>query len=416
MNKVKKEDDDDIEVYYDLDDQTEQEVKPNKKAKDSKASWVYVNNLNQEGKQLEYGESKKVKPTDYDIDARNPLFANADREEIWELALISNHFHPTVKLFTTKILSKQNVEYDGNPLDDFSTKHFLDRFVFRNPKRSVQNGKVKSTNIQSKVFGRKTVLSSIPFGLNEMVELPESLVPVNEQFIYRFLKQKKKLRLNEKDADDNSDIESVDSFEFNDILDNYENYEKDDIHEDIDFAKNYRENLTKRKNSKRKKKQEIEDTDNDYIDADDADFDEEFDDDMFSDKEFDNDDDEQFESNEDDDEDFSEGNINLDLDKGIKKANKAPNAAPFAGKKGFSKITNDIFQSADEFAHILQENESDSDFDLGNEEEDDNIGFSRKKGGKDKKNFNLKRKRPSLGRKASLRKKTKYGKLELDRN
>ena len=337
--------------------------------------------------------------------------------------MIGSHFHPTSKLFTEKILANEPVEYDGNPLDDFTVKRFLDRFVFRNPKQNVKNTR-KPLDSRTKVFGREHIKSGQALGEKELLEQPKAAIPADEQYIYQFLQQKQSLRLKERggfDGDDDSDIESVDSLEFNDVLENYESYANDDDEvEDIDFAKNYQE--TKKSTSKKSKKNKKGEDDGNSENVDD-DSEPDFDDDMFGDF----DDDEDIEMSDvsdldgaesgDDEDDFE--SMDFGLNKG-KKANKARNAAPFAGKKGFSKITNDIFADAEEFSHLLEQNESDSDFEL---DDDDDAGDlnkskktngkksgkvgSKKPGGKNASAGKKRKHRPNLGRKAALRKKPK---------
>ena len=87
---------------------------------------------------------KKLKDADgtkendnYDMTARNPLFCNAKRSlGIWELHFLVKHQHPSVALFAQTLLDGKFIEYDGDVLNDFSTKNFLDRFVSRNPKQT----------------------------------------------------------------------------------------------------------------------------------------------------------------------------------------------------------------------------------------------------------------------------------------
>jgi len=43
---------------------------------------------------------------------------------------LSNHYHPSVTKFAQQVLAGQAIAYDGNPLLDFSTKAFLDRFMY----------------------------------------------------------------------------------------------------------------------------------------------------------------------------------------------------------------------------------------------------------------------------------------------
>lgn len=59
---------------------------------------------------------------------RSPEFANAGD---WsELEILKDHFHPSVCIFARQILDGKKVEYLGDPLKDFSTMLFLDRFMY----------------------------------------------------------------------------------------------------------------------------------------------------------------------------------------------------------------------------------------------------------------------------------------------
>ena len=74
--------------------------------------------------------------TAYDPRKRDPLFANAKYSCLWELSELSMHFHPSVAKFSRILLSGDHVAYAGDPLKDFTSVAFLDRFVYRNPKAS----------------------------------------------------------------------------------------------------------------------------------------------------------------------------------------------------------------------------------------------------------------------------------------
>lgn len=49
--------------------------------------------------------------------------------------MLSRHFHPSVVTFTTALLNATPISYAGDPLTDFTTMNFLDKFVFKNPKQ-----------------------------------------------------------------------------------------------------------------------------------------------------------------------------------------------------------------------------------------------------------------------------------------
>jgi ribosome biogenesis protein MAK21 len=93
--------------------------------------------------------NQKIEQNDsfYDPKKRDPLFSNADRICLWELVPFVHHFHPTVALYAKSLLSgnaiplpKNATNYD--PLLNHTLTRFLDRFVYKAPKkvRSVHHG------------------------------------------------------------------------------------------------------------------------------------------------------------------------------------------------------------------------------------------------------------------------------------
>ncbi|KAI9332947.1 CBF/Mak21 family-domain-containing protein, partial [Obelidium mucronatum] len=76
----------------------------------------------------------------YDGRKRNPLYCGAEYSSLWELTVYANHFHPTVALYAQTLLSGNPITipptataYD--PLQNHTLARFLDRFVFKNPKK-----------------------------------------------------------------------------------------------------------------------------------------------------------------------------------------------------------------------------------------------------------------------------------------
>lgn len=396
-------DDDDQERYFDVDEDAKEEDGKKEEPKESTGGWVF----REESKKLE----KKVDNTNYQINARNPLYAAAEGEQLWELSLLSRHFHPTTRLFTSKLLAGETIDYDGDPIEDFTLKRFLDKFVFKNPKQ-VDEGEPKKVAATFSVFGRKKTAGK-RLTAEEMMSKSEEEVPVDEQYIHRFLKQKKILAKSlgkdggDDEIDDASDVESVTSLEFNDILDNYESYANEG---EMDFAGEVRRQPKKKKKGKKDSDDEDDEDDDEFdFDDEDVDFDEEM-----SDEELEECDTGSFKGDDYDvdysdiEDDGDEAGVatskrfkKYDLDFGDDKKNKKGGV-----KKNFSAITNDIFASAEEFAHLLDGNSDDSDFegiddqfDLGEEPNDDEAQTQNGKGnakGKSKKN--AKRKRPNLGR------------------
>ncbi|MES1907799.1 MAG: hypothetical protein MHM6MM_000845 [Cercozoa sp. M6MM] len=72
----------------------------------------------------------------FDPTKREPRFANAQNEALWELRVLCSHFHPSVRHFASQLAQGEKVEYEGDALADFTHLAFLDRFVRRNPKKA----------------------------------------------------------------------------------------------------------------------------------------------------------------------------------------------------------------------------------------------------------------------------------------
>lgn len=70
----------------------------------------------------------------YDPRKRDPTHSHADRSALWDLLPLLPHYHPSVSLFATSILSgRKNALQKPDPTQH-TLMHFLDRFVYRNPK------------------------------------------------------------------------------------------------------------------------------------------------------------------------------------------------------------------------------------------------------------------------------------------
>ncbi|KAG8743453.1 hypothetical protein FRC10_012033 [Ceratobasidium sp. 414] len=70
----------------------------------------------------------------YDPKKRDPQWANAHRTCLWELLPFLNHYHPSVSLHAKQLLT--GAQMTAAPDLGLNTlTHFLDRFVYRNPKK-----------------------------------------------------------------------------------------------------------------------------------------------------------------------------------------------------------------------------------------------------------------------------------------
>ncbi len=315
----KEDDDDDLDDDFKADIDTsddEENPKPStSKPKPATSSWVHKN------VHKPVLPQKRTSNESYDPHQRNPAFAGADKTNHWELAMVTGHFHPSVEMFATSVLDGKAIKYNGDPLQDFTLMKFLDRFVFRNPKK-------ESAKISNSVFNKRQLYK--PKGIKglapdskEYLSKDLDQIPVEERFIYKYLKSKRAKQADEAD----SDAESVNSEDFNEAIKNVE-------HDDIDFASNV-------KDADMKDIEDDEDMSNDDAEEDQEDFDGQEWESLDGE---DSDDEEELEKEDFDDEEGSDEELEPPpVKKSKKKASK-------------SDDLQSLLASADEFSALIDEN------------------------------------------------------------
>ena len=87
------------------------------------------------GKHTTESTSPLISHEGYDGRKRAPEHSNADRTCLWELDPFLEHFHPSVSLFANRLLRHEAMPPKPD-LDSHTLIHFLDRFVYRNPKKA----------------------------------------------------------------------------------------------------------------------------------------------------------------------------------------------------------------------------------------------------------------------------------------
>ncbi|OMJ17470.1 Ribosome biogenesis protein MAK21 [Smittium culicis] len=89
----------------------------------------------------------------YDPYKRDPLYSNASNSRCWETIIMLRHFHPTVAIQVAKLVNGERIEKSSN-LHIHSLTHFLDRFVYRKPKK--ESKKKGSSIMQPLVLDSET--------------------------------------------------------------------------------------------------------------------------------------------------------------------------------------------------------------------------------------------------------------------
>ncbi|XP_004711167.1 CCAAT/enhancer-binding protein zeta [Echinops telfairi] len=314
------------------------------------ASWVHFDNF-KGGKQL----------NTYDPFSRNPLFCGAEHSSLWELKKLSEHFHPSVALFAKTILQGNDIQYPGDPLQDFTLMRFLDRFVYRNPKPHKGKENTDSVVMQPKRKQFMKDIRSLAVNSKEFLAKEESQIPVDEVFFYRYYKKVASIKEKQNRHADEESIEDVDDDEFEEMIDTFE----DDNcftsgKDDLDFAGYVKKKTKGVKDSPEDEDSEGSDDDFDNLDDDEVSLgsmNEEF-------AEIDGDggtfmdvlDDDNEGIPELEEEEHSKVNSKRHKRKGV---NDFDFSGSFEGprqkkKRGFKDSS--LFVSAEEFGHLLDEN------------------------------------------------------------
>ncbi|EPQ53171.1 CBF-domain-containing protein [Gloeophyllum trabeum ATCC 11539] len=78
--------------------------------------------------------SKAAGDEQYDPRKRDPQYAHASSTPLWEICPLLNHYHPTVALHARQLAQSKPITSSPD-LSLNSLGHFLDRFVYKNPKK-----------------------------------------------------------------------------------------------------------------------------------------------------------------------------------------------------------------------------------------------------------------------------------------
>ncbi|XP_041986047.1 CCAAT/enhancer-binding protein zeta [Aricia agestis] len=346
--------DDEEEAYVDLKMDEEGNIKPKKRRQTAVTGWYHARvNTDQVDDKDDKDTKIQLKKTinmdkvitDYNPFARNPTYAGAQCSAYVELLPLSTHYHPTVRLFAEKLLNDQIIQYTGDPLKDFAGIRFLDRFVFKNPKKreTQQDAEVKKVKGSHPKFAvRKNYtakgIKSVPVTSSQYLNEDAKRIPVDEKFLYDFLQRR---RQSSAPDDEDSDAESVTSDDFDQYLDNMTG-KPQESDEELDYLAEIE--ASKQKKPKKKKDDAAADDDEELTDQ--------SGDDEGSDGELNmsGDDDEPAFSGDEEElqlEDSDDDDDQIDVP-GKKKGKKA---LQIKGKDNLG----DLFASAEEFSTLLEE-------------------------------------------------------------
>lgn len=190
LKGLSKFDDDEEENFKDVVQDPEDET-PNKEADEEKATENGEDSKENKTKKRDasWVHKKNVifkRHDRYDAQERNPLYCGADKTLTFELLPFTRHYHPTVVVFANKLLNNEPVEYTGDPMLDFTLIHFLDRFVYKNPKKTKsaddKTGKKSIFEAEKSIY--KSSIKNLAVNSKEYLKLDPKLIPAEEKFFY----------------------------------------------------------------------------------------------------------------------------------------------------------------------------------------------------------------------------------------
>lgn len=343
LEKFKNDEEEEFKDVKSDDDENnkDEEKTDNVNAKDTNGSWIHKKNI------------VFKKHYKYDYQERNPLYCGADKTLTFELLAFTRHYHPTVVVFANKLLNNEPVEYTGDPMEDFTLIHFLDRFVYKNPKKTKNNNKSDKKSIFEPVKSiYKSSIKNLAVNSKDYLNLDPKSIPAEEKFFYDYYKSQQI----KKSFDIDSEAESVSDSEFDAYL---AKTEVDGADGNDDWALDFADEISKKNKNKKKSKEQVEEDDDDFENDDEEIVDEFEDDEEFENSMIDADDDEEEENNE------FENDENFDEEIGMIKMGKK--------KRGKEDISS-LFAAADEFTDMINESSRYDEMGVGSISNKDNAG------------------------------------------
>lgn len=148
----------------------------------------------------------------YDPRKRDPQYSHASSSPLWELTPLLHHYHPTISLLARQLLSSQPLSASAD-LSVNTLSHFLDRFVYKNAKKTqTTKGASAMQPAATGLDGKGVKLMKGDHNearVNEdaFVKKREADVPVDEVFFHKFFSRKSE-RNQKKGGKDDEDSEA----------------------------------------------------------------------------------------------------------------------------------------------------------------------------------------------------------------
>ncbi|KZT38888.1 CBF-domain-containing protein [Sistotremastrum suecicum HHB10207 ss-3] len=137
--------------------------------------------------------SRKNEPSTFDPKKREPEFAGAGEGCVWELSPLLYHYHPSVSLHANQLLTQTTVTANAD-LGLNTLSHFLDRFVYRNPKKPKPRGEsamqpAASSSGAGLIINTEAVQGTVVRD-EQFRKMRADRVPADQLFFHKYFSQK----------------------------------------------------------------------------------------------------------------------------------------------------------------------------------------------------------------------------------
>lgn len=127
----------------------------------------------------------------FEASKREPSFAVSGTPAMWETSLLRNHFHPSVRSFSSSVLeAPHQISFAGDPTTEFSLNAFLNRFAYKNPKKQ-----------HSEKMRRPQPITEEPLNTSSFLKSSLSEIAPDKIFFHKFFGEKAKLLAEGKSRD-----------------------------------------------------------------------------------------------------------------------------------------------------------------------------------------------------------------------
>ncbi|RCH95260.1 hypothetical protein CU098_005849 [Rhizopus stolonifer] len=144
-------------------------------------------------------KATEEKPTkiEYDGRKRDPRFSNAEKSCLWELIPFKSHYHPSIAKYAEQLFEGEPIQ-NQTDLHHFTLMHFLDRFVYRNAKKTVTS---KGQSIMQPLHGSRrdggitftkgsSMSNTVPLNSEKFLQKKEDDIEADEVFFHKYFHQK----------------------------------------------------------------------------------------------------------------------------------------------------------------------------------------------------------------------------------